>query len=236
MKNLASLALCGLAVLPLLCAVAATAPSSAANPSTNPSTKPADIPTKWELTFTCGTPKPISVLLPGQKEPNTFWYVEYTVINETNDEQIFVPEFILYTDTGQILRAGQNVPNAVFNTIKSEIVLNEPLLMDTAAISKMPFLRGIDHARKGVMIFTDIDPSAGSFDIFVGGLSGETVHIRPPTPVETVTTDREGKQHVVMKDEIILAKTLKLHYLLPGEASARSKTTPTLESKTWVMR
>jgi hypothetical protein len=221
MKNLASAALCGLAVLALLCASAATAP------------KPQDVATKWELGFESNQPRPIRLQVPGEKTLSTFWYIPYTVTNQTDDEQIFVPEFVLYTDTGQILQAGKNVPSVVFTAIQKE--LNEPLLKDMVDISKGSFLRGANNARQGVMIFTDIDPEAGSFDIFVGGLSGETVKIQPPNPIG-VETRVDGNKRVEMKSEVFLSKTRKLHYSLPGEASARFTTPPILESDTWVMR
>ena len=220
MKNLASVALCGLAILALACASAVTAP------------KPAVVPTQWELGFTFQQATPIRLQIPGDKAPSTFWYVPYTVTNQTPDEQTFVPELVLYTDTGQILHAGKNVPSFVFTAIQKEI--NEPLLKDQAAVSG-PLLRGANNAKQGVMIFTDIDPEAGSFDIFVGGLSGETVKIEPPNPVG-VERWVDGNKRLEMKSEVFLSKTLQLHYSLAGEAAARFTTLPVLESKTWVMR
>ncbi len=221
MKQVAA-ALCGVVLLVLICSRAETAP------------RPSDFPTSWELSFTCQAPRPIRVAVPGQKDLATFWYVPYTVTNQTNSEQVFVPDFVLYTDTGQILRAGQDVPGVVFRKVKQ--TLNEPLLRDQADVSGT-LLRGANNAKQGVMIFTDIDPAAGSFDIFVGGLSGETARIQPPAPVPTQVYDRAKKQTTtVLKDEVVLSKTLQLHYALPGEASARLLTAATLKSKTWVMR
>jgi hypothetical protein len=221
MKQVAA-ALCGLVLLVLVCSRAETAP------------KPSDVSTSWELNFTCQAPKPIRVTVPGRRDPVTFWYVQYTVTNQTNNEQVFVPDFVLYTDTGQIIRAGQDVPGIVFRTIKQ--ALNEPLLRDQADVSGT-LLRGANNAKQGVMIFTDIDPAAGSFDIFVGGLSGETARIEPPQPVPTQIYDRAKKQTTtVLKDQVVLSKTLQLHYALPGEASARLVTAAALKTKTWIMR
>jgi hypothetical protein len=223
MKNLQAAALvCGAMLLVLLGGSAQTAP------------KPSDISTSWQLDFQVQDPKPVRLEVPGQKGLVTFWYVEYTVSNQTNEEQVFVPDFVLYTDNGQILRAGQDVPGTVFRSIKE--TLNEPLLKDQADISGR-ILRGSNNAKQGVMIFRDIDPEAGAFDIFVGGLSGETAVVQLPNPIPMTTYDREKKKQVVeMRDKIVLSKTLDLSYSLPGAASARFKSLPTLLAKTWVMR
>jgi hypothetical protein len=220
------MALCAVVLGALACGIARTAP------------KPSDLPTTWQLDFKYKEPRPIRVEVPGQKAPVTFWYLEYTVTNQTTDDQGFVPEFVLYTDTGQILRAGKDVPGTVFRTIKQE--LGEPLLKDLADISG-PLLRGANNAKQGVMIFTDIDPKAGSFDIFVGGLSGETARVTPPNPVPTATyvsakEFKDSNKAVVMQDVIVLRKTLQLHYSLPGEAAARFQTPAKLVQQTWIMR
>jgi hypothetical protein len=223
MRNVAAAAVCGAMLVALACGIAYTAP------------KPSDIPTSWQLDFTIDkAPRPIRLEVPGQKGMATFWYLEYTVTNKTDDEQLFVPEFVLYADTGQILRAGQGVPGMVFLEIKKQ--LNDPLLLDQADISARPLLRGANNARQGVMIFQDIDEKAGAFDIFVGGLSGETLAIFPPNPVPKVVYDKDNKKQVVMVDKIVLRKTLQLHYALPGAASARNTTPVQLQQKTWIMR
>jgi hypothetical protein len=222
MRNVAVVALVA-AVLGLVCGSARTAP------------KPSDIPVSWELEFKFDVPRPIRLEVPGQNQPATFWYMEYTVTNRTGNEQDFMPVFVLYTDTGQVLRAGQGVPGSVFQEIKA--TLGRPLLMDQADLSSKPLLRGENNARKGVMIFTDIDPKAGAFDIFIGGLSGEMVKIRPPNPVPTITyDDRTDKMKTEMVSEIVLVKTLQLSYSLPGEAAARFKTKAERTKMQWVMR
>ena len=221
MKRAAAMASCAAVLAGLACGIATTAP------------KPSDVPVSWELQFTYKQPRPIQVVLPGQDEPTTFWYMEYTVTNRTEDEQVFVPDFVLYTDTGQILRDGRGVPSLVFRKIKETV--SEPLLKDQAGVSGT-LLRGSNNAKDGGMIFRDIDPQSGAFDIFVGGLSGETAIVKPPHPVPVTTIGEDKKPKTVMKDEIVLSRTLQLNYKLPGEASARFGAKPRLVRKTWVMR
>jgi hypothetical protein len=220
MRNVA-IAAAGAAVLGAICASAMTAP------------KPAPVAMKWELDFTFKTPQPIRATLPGSKGPETFWYLEYEVSNSTNSAQFFRPDFVLYTDTGQILESGRGVPGAVFREIKK--AMNRPLLTDQANMSG-PILRGANNARQSVMIFQDIDPRAGSFDIFVGGLSGETAKIHLPNPIPTIVVNRKGDNETVMVEDVVLAKTLRLSYSLPGEPAARFQTLPRLVEKEWVMR
>lgn len=194
---------------------------------------PAEAPLSWELDIECQTPTPIRVQVPGDSQPSLFWFMRYTVTNRTGEDQIFAPSFVLYTDTGQSLRNGQDVPALVYDTIKK--VYNAPLLRDTASITGK-ILQGEDNAKDGVAIWKDFDPKAGGFDIFVGGLSGETVEIKLPAPTEITLTDAMGQKITKTVDTMVLAKNLRLRYKVAGEAANRPNVTPTLESKGFVMR
>ena len=196
--------------------------------------KPAEVPVKWQLEFTYPeVPRPIQFQTPGSKQKKTYWYFRYTVTNSTGEDQFYVPDFVLYTDTGQLMRAGAGVPTGVFQKIKK--VYNDPFLQDPSAITGR-LLQGDDNAKNGVAVFADIDPNAGSFDLFVGGLSGETAVITLPKPIEVTITAAGGKTEKVMRDMVALVKTLKLRYSLPGEAASRLLTRPRLVKKSWVMR
>ena len=198
-----------------------------------PAPRPLEVPVSWQLEFDFQKPQAIQVQLAGRDTPETFWYMIYTVDNKTGDERIFVPEFVLYTDTGQVFRAGQKVPTAVFDKIKK--VYNDPLLKDMASMTGK-LLQGADNAKSGVAIWPDIDPAAGAFDIFIGGLSGETVEIKLPAPIQVTEADAKGDKQTVEKKTIVLAKTLYLRYAIPGEATARLQTPTKLIEKDWIMR
>ena len=47
-------------------------------------------------------PTPIRVNIPGKDVPQVYWYLRYTVTNNTGRDQIFMPDFVLYTDTGEV--------------------------------------------------------------------------------------------------------------------------------------
>jgi hypothetical protein len=195
--------------------------------------KPSQVPFSWELDFEYKTPQAIRIQLPGEKSAKTFWYMLYTVTNHTGADQTFVPEFVLYTTSGQLLRSGAGVPFTAYEQIKQTV--NNPLLQEsTAIIGKL--LQGNDNAKTGVAIWPDFDARSGVIDIFVGGLSGEMTEITLPEAIEVMQLDASGKQNKVTKSTVVLNKTLDLRYSVPGEASNRANVTPVLEKKSWVMR
>ena len=211
-----------LTILPLVAVVVLCASWALTAP------KPSAAPSTWELQFSFEVPRPIQVKLPGSDKAATFWYIRYTVTNSTNDEQQFMPDFVLYTDTGQLLRAGKGVPSSVFEAVKE--ASGDPMLKDQSSMVGR-LLRGADNSKDGVAIFTDIEPEAGAFDIFIGGLSGETAVVTLPSPI---TVSLEGK--TIQKDKVVLCKTLQLHFLLPGEAQSRAESEVRFQAKAWVMR
>jgi hypothetical protein len=218
--------------IPATALAAAIAVISAATAVTAPP-KPAEISRQWQLDVKFEKPMPIQVALAGEASARTFWYMRYTVTNRTGGDRIFVPEFILYTDTGQILRAGHKVPTSVFQDVKA--LYNDPLLLDVSAMSGK-LLQGADNAKEGVAIWPDFDGEAGAFDVFVSGLSGETMEMKLPKPIRVNETDIYGKTREIVKDRIILSKTLKMHFSVPGEAAARLSSGMKLDGETWVMR
>ncbi len=195
--------------------------------------EPSEAKVKWELDIRFGPVRPIQVQLVGRKEKQTFWYMLYTVTNRTGKDQSFVPDFDLYTDTGQLVHSGRKTPMAVFNAIKS--LHNAPLLKNMPDMTGR-ILQGEDNAKDSVAIWHDFDPKAGSFDVFIGSLSGEVAEIKLPRPIRGIKTDARGKKTVVWQTTLLLAKTLQLTYRIPGEAASRTRTGVKQVKKKWVMR
>ncbi len=195
--------------------------------------RPSQVPVSWQLDIHYENPHAIELTLPGENIRRRYWYILCTVTNDTGTERIFVPEFALYTDTGQVLQAGRRVPTAAFRAIKKRH--NNPLLKDMTGMTGR-LLQGDDNAKDGVAIWREMDPQAGAFDIFIGGLSGETAELHLPTPITVTEIGARGKDRKVVKNKIILSKTLMLHYSLPGEAAARMRIEPRLQKEEWVMR
>ena len=194
--------------------------------------KPSETSGQWLLETSFGDLHAITVQIAGDAAPRTFWCLRYTVTNNTGDDRVFVPEFILYTDTGQVLRAGRKIPSAVFQAVKS--LYNDPLLEDVSGMTGK-LLQGQDNAKSGVAIWPDFDPDAGAMDVFVSGLSGETAQVILPKPVQVSEIDSAGKPVSVVKDKIILSRTLQRHYTVQGRwtgGAAEAK----FDEESWVMR
>ncbi len=195
--------------------------------------RPSSVPRSWELDCHFEPLSAIRVKLGRGGTEYTFWYVRYTVINRTGDDQTFWPEFLLYTDTGQLMPAGRGVPRQVYEAIKK--VHNEPLLRPPVGMTGK-LLQGEDNGKHGVAIWPDFDPKSGQAEIFVGGLSGEAVEIELPRPVRKVLRTKEGKETVIVKTKVVLSKTFQMTYKLKGDAASRWRTAPTLVDTKWVMR
>ena len=195
--------------------------------------QPSEVPIDWELEFQFKPLRAMEIHIPGEPSPRLFWYLCYQVTNRTGQDRIFIPDFVLYTQTGQTIRAEQKVPVFVFDQMKK--MLNDPFLTDTSGmIGKL--LQGEDNAKSGLAIWPDFDPEAGNISIFVGGLSGETVEIPLPKPVRVTKMSAAGETKQVEVDKLVLSKTLQLSYSVPGEAKGRLHAPVNLVEEKWIMR
>ena len=194
---------------------------------------PSEAKVKWQLDLVYDRPRPIRVQLPGQKTKTTFWYMIFSVANRTGKDHAYAPQFDLYTDTGQLLRAGQGTPTFVFREIKA--LHSMPLLKTLAAVTGK-ILQGEDNAKHSVATWQDFDPKAGAFDVFVGGLSGETAVIQLPKAIKIVKIDARGNKKEVVTKQLLLTKQLQLSYKIPGEAQARPRTPVRFIRKKWILR
>jgi len=189
---------------------------------------------EWELNIDLQPLASIQAAVPGVKGPQQFWFLRYTVSNHTGEDQVFAPEMFLYTDTGDVVRSGKNVPPAVFTRIKSSF--NDPLLKDQTAVTGK-LLQGEDNAKNGVAIFPSFDPKAGTVEIFIGGLSGYSETVQLPVPVTMTQYDLKGTPREVETTELTLTKTLRLKYRHPLDPAGRPiESKLVLQSKDWVMR
>jgi hypothetical protein len=216
-----------LLVLSLVVSVAVLSPLAVSAP------QPKLVSTDWALKFTQHDPQAIRLRVPGEPGPRIFWYMLYTVTNQTSQDRMFVPNFVLYTDTGQILHGAEGISPSVFDAIQARH--HNPLLENVSSMTGV-LLQGEDNAKDGVAIFQDIDPEARAFDLYVGGLSGEGVTVKLPVKVEVTEADTEGKMLKVVKDTIVLHKTLRLHYRLPDDPSRRTASPAIADGSDYVMR
>lgn len=176
--------------------------------------EPSVVPISWQLDFKHQAPERLQVTIDGKQQ--TYWFIRYTVTNNTGKDVLYTPEFELLTDTGAAQVAFKDVDRKIFPKIK-ELYKNALLESPTGILGKL--LQGEDNAKDGVIIFTNLDPDARTFKIFVSGLSGETAEVKNPV------TDKP----------VVLQKTLVLEYNVPGQAIGIDPQ-PQLKSTTWVMK
>jgi hypothetical protein len=194
--------------------------------------EPSPYPITWELTFEYKTPTRIVVNVPGTATPKAYWYLPYTITNEGEDTQTFIPQFEMLTEDGKVHRARKDIPKQVFEAIR--VRERNPLMVPPTKAGG-DLRPGVDQARDSVAIWEEPNKDIGTFKIFVGGLSGEFVEL----------TDKDtGKPLADAKGEpLILRKTLQLTYhtngdeVYPGEDVIREGEGRIGKyAKLWVMR
>ena len=203
------------AVLVVMACVCLAAPEPAIVPG----------PGEWTVDVTFEHPQQIVLQLGIDNKPRRFWYTIITLTNRTNRDVGFYPKCDLMTDTFQIIPAGKDRPEAVFERIKKRHKDRYPFLEPLEKTSNK-ILQGEDNTKDIAIIWPDFDAQAKDIKIFITGLSNETVAIDHP-----IAKDETGKPV-----KVYLRKTLELSYALRGDTSIRSYVNLSYEGKHWVMR
>ncbi len=182
-------------------------------------------PGLWQLDVQLhDQPQQISVVLPGNTEPTRFWYILYTVTNNTGEDVNFYPRADLFTDTLKTYTGGAKSRRQVFEAIRQRHESVIPLLETEGQVTG-PILQGEDNARDTVAIFEDFDPQANKVQIFISGLSNETVQVNNPL------AGQPGQS-----DTVLLRKTLALEYQVPGDEYNPDKRVLLYRGRNWIMR
>lgn len=191
--------------------------------------EPALTSSAWNLNLRFEDPQRVSVVEPGKEQPTVYWYMLYSVENQTDQEVDFYPDFQIVTDTLQVTTSGKDVSPEAFRSVFRRA--NDPALLTPEKIAGR-ILRGKDRARHGVAIWNDFDPKAKAFTVYVGGLSGEVMRWKNPAFDADKPVGPKNQKY------FLLRKTLAIPYSLPGSENARSAATPRriAESQKWVMR
>jgi hypothetical protein len=216
-----------LVVIGLACSAFLAAASGRAaqttQPSESPFPKPSLYPVAWELKFEHKMPKRIVIDVPGAG-PQAYWYMTYGVTNNTEKERLFLPFFEMLTRTGKVVRSDNAIPAKVFDAIKARE--NNRYLLPAAKIAGELRI-GEDQAKEGVAIWPEPDPRMGTFSIFVGGLSGESVMLKDDKGEPT--KDPNGQP-------VILRKTLEITYQVPGDERYPGEDPVNSKGEQWIMR
>ena len=171
----------------------------------------------WQLKFEYGQMHKVRLVLPGQTQVKTFWYMPYVVTNNTGRDISFYPRSYLLTDSNQLIESVQGVDALAYPAIAR--LLGRELLEEELFVSGK-LLQGEEYARESVIIFRDFDPKAISFKVFISGLSNESAQVRKP----------------MTRKKVSLVKTLQLGYGLSGDRHSSPEITAELKEKDWIMR
>ena len=196
---------------------------------------PKPVPSAWELKF-----KTFDGLhlFRDPADDRLYWYLIYEVANQSGSDQLWVPDIVMYTDTGIIMKSGRGVRTRVTESILS--LISDPLLESQDEIIG-DLRQGDEYARRGTAVWPQpYDPDPPLLDLmdqalplwdspvsedltnritlFVGGLSGETSRVIHPTTGEPY----------------ILRKSLQMDFEVYGNLRHGQKVEP-LGSK-WVIR
>jgi hypothetical protein len=170
----------------------------------------------WEFNFTAEKPRPIQVINADGK-PVWYWYVTYKVVNNTGADRMFVPEFAVSTDEGDIIPGGKDVPPSVYEAVRQDTG-NKLIVSPSRALGIM--LLGEDNARESVVVWKAFDHDVTDVNLFIQGLSGES---------QTVKNPETGK-------DVNLHKALMISYSFPGTNVNPASQPVEVVKKKWVMR
>ena len=201
----------------------------AAGPRGSAAPTPSLTPKSWEFDLAFHDPQRIVLTLPGESEPTTYWYLLYTVTNNTGHDEGYYPMFHLVTDTLQIVTGGDEISPTVVDAIRARHRKRYPFFVDPMDVSGV-LLQGVDNARVSAAVFRNFDPEASRFTVYVAGLSGEILRMRNPV------FDPEKPESGSNSRFFVLRKTLAITYDLPGDERSRKHAVPVRVERQWVMR
>jgi hypothetical protein len=170
-------------------------------------------------------PQQISVKIPGHAKKERFWYIILSLTNNSSSDVPFYPSCNLFTDTFKIVPAGIYREQLVFNHIKLKHQGKYPFL-ESIYFDDNKILQGQDNSRDVVIIWPDFDEKAKEVNLFVAGLSNETVVVDHPMEID------DAGEPV----KVYLRKTLSLKYAIGGDESLRHAAKLVFKDRSWVMR
>lgn len=195
-----------LMLIAMLCAAAAA----------NAAPEPRIVSNAWQFDFAYGHPRMIAVP-DAQGNAQFYWYLTYTVTNNTGEDRLFIPAFTVMTDRGSIIQPNRKIPAQVIKAIQKE--QRNPLLEGPIDVIGQ-LLQGEDNAKDSMIIWPIPNEDTNHIKLFVEGLSGEQAVVTPPDSDKTYT----------------LRKALMLEWDTPGSQQQLLAKPIEFVKQSWVMR
>ncbi len=214
----------------MLCGILLSLTAAAAGvEERSPTATPAPVSSKWQLDVAFHDPQRISVTLPGESTPRTYWYFLYRVTNNTGKDIPFFPSVALVTDSLKSVVAGDGIHPAVYDAIARRHEKEYPFFFTPAKVTGI-LLQGESNSRTTAAVFEDFDPAANEFVIYASGFSGELKRVTNPAFAPDKPESDDNPPY------FLLRRTLAVTYRLPGDEQTRPHATPVRLKREWVMR
>lgn len=182
--------------------------------------EPNPIPIRWQLDLDVG-PLQVASVESADQGPMLYYFMTYTVTNNTDEDILLAPSFELATETGVNVVAGQGVPAGVTRELLGR--LGNPLLNDQVNMIGV-LRRGEAYAREGLVIWPVKDITADEARVYMAGFSGETARIE--------VVDRESGN----PRDVVLRKTLMAVHDVPGNIDGLPGRPLERTESRWIMR
>jgi len=183
----------------------------------------------WQLDFEFLDPQRITLTVPGESRPITYWYMLYQVTNRTGQDVEYYPSFRLVTDTLDVTVGGDHISPMVYDAIAARHQAEFPFFVPASKVIG-PLLQGEENARVSAAVFRAFDTEASAFAVYVSGLSGDVERLSNPA----IGTGAKPADET--PEAFILRRTLAIHYDLPGDPHTQSQAVPARRHREWVMR
>jgi len=181
-------------------------------------------PNLWTLETTFTHPQQITLKQAVNNKDVRFWYTIITITNNSGKDVEFYPKCELVTDTFQIIPSEQKVGTSVFERIRERHANKFPFL-ELLSKTDNRILQGEDNTKDIAIIWPAFDSEAKSINVFITGLSNETVELEVP-----------AKGSDAQMKKVYLRKTLCLKYEIKGNPDSIGGNALEYKGKTWIMR
>ena len=178
--------------------------------------EPAPVPKRWQLDLRPG-PLRLAIVDVDGLGPRAYFYLTYTVVNNSGQDLQFAPSFELATDDGELVRSGRDVPSEVVQELQRR--LKNDLLEDEIRIMGS-LLQGEEHGKEGLVVWPAQSLKVDEIVVYAAGFSGETRRIPRPDSGEEVT----------------LRKVMMLRHASPGELTGRGAEPFERTVERWILR
>ncbi|MBB6429995.1 hypothetical protein [Algisphaera agarilytica] len=190
--------------------------------------EPSIINPTWEFELEVKNPQPIAV--PDAKGRMVwYWYLPYKVINNTNEDRLFIPEVSVVDNHGRIVTAGRQIPQNVYPAI-AERLGNDLLESPDDVLGRL--LQGEDFAKESVAIWPASQKDVDEFTVFFAGADGETKQLISPStgkPVLRAAIDPITGEPVLDSEgnpvlqPVMVRRTRAYTYTTPGTLTSNNK-------------